>query len=411
MSRGEARAFAGWLAAAQKMASGREGAMRIARRLLYHSLSVALAVWVAQKLLVLKQRERATCIVRRLLNQSLSMALTVWVAQARVVQKQHERATCIVSQILNRNISIGFQTWVYRTQTLLKSKQVAMRCVHRLLYRCVVVAWEDWCLFLATQEELRAQKQLEESVHARVDNEKRMQKELESMNARMENEKRTQKDIEQTMTAELETEHASVCSMRQRIMQLEMELESIRQILEWRAGEEYLRLVKASLGYVPPGWAEGVGGKKKKKTAKVSSAHHMWEDRYDTRELSRALISNAKRDLHTHAPPARDGLHGPEGIKFIVTDSPSKVGPGGRKSGGMLMTVDPITPHLGKKTAALVYSNRSAGSSMLKSRNSEILLFTPNKSKLLEGESTFALSPDSIASPSFRPSPAPRDRF
>jgi hypothetical protein len=115
-----------------------------------------------------------------------------------------------------------------------------------------------------------------------------------------EREGRAKAEQDRKANERLETHQSETRVLRDRVMQLEMELESIRQILEWRAGEEYLRLVKASLGYVPSGWEGGVGRSIKGKKKRIPS-NRVWDDRYDTRELSRAICARFSQECVVHS--------------------------------------------------------------------------------------------------------------
>jgi hypothetical protein len=209
-------------------------------------------------------------VVQKMLNSSLTRAWAMWVEQ---MERGHEmRATAgrVLGIMLNRNLASAFQTWVECSQQAVRGTQVAARCVQRLMFRSLAIAWQQWNLFLVNERDARAKAEQDCTANEKL--------EAEKSETRRANER-------------LEAEQSETHMLRDRVMQLEMELESIRQILEWRAGEEYLRLVKASLGYVPAGWEGGVGRNAKGKKKRIPSSNRVWEDRYDTRMLSRALIA------------------------------------------------------------------------------------------------------------------------
>jgi len=265
LHRVEKVAFTRWYEQAHTVAEGRQVASRVVRKLLNSSLSRAWTVWVEQVEMGNELRQVASRVVRKLLNSSLSRAWTLWVEQVEMGNELRATAGRVLGIMLNRNLAAAFQAWVERSQEVKRGTQLAWRCVQRIMFRGLFMCFEAWQSFLVDEREARAKAEQDRKANER-----------------------------------LETHQSETRVLRDRVMQLEMELESIRQILEWRAGEEYLRLVKASLGYVPPGWEGGVGRNVKGKKKRIPS-NRVWDDRYDTRELSRAICARFSQECVVHS--------------------------------------------------------------------------------------------------------------
>ena len=118
----------------------------------------------------------------------------------------------VIKMLLSRSLSVAFQTWTHRVISIRRSRQIVTRCVNRFTQQCLVIAFEEW------QEKVTQQKNACE-----------------------------RQDLQHGMAVKLEHEQAEVHRLRENIVKLELELESIRRILEWRAGQEYQHLVDVSM--------------------------------------------------------------------------------------------------------------------------------------------------------------------
>ena len=218
--------------------------------------TAAFSHWYEQARIAKDSRQVASCVVRKMLNSSLMRAWEMWVEQMELGNEMRATAGRVLGIMLNRNLAAAFNTWMECSRQSARGTQVAARCAQRLMFRSLAIVWQQWNLYLVNERNARAKAEEDSRANERL--------EAEQSEARM---------------------------LRDRVMQLEMELESIRQILEWRAGEEYLRLVKASLGYVPASWEGGVGKNAKGKKKRIPSSSRVWDDRSDIRMLSRAVIA------------------------------------------------------------------------------------------------------------------------
>jgi hypothetical protein len=257
--------FESWSKHTRQMVAQRKKLTKVLKLALHRVEKVAFTRWYEQAHTVAEGRQVASRVVRKLLNSSLSRAWTVWVEQVEMGNELRATAGRVLGIMLNRNLAAAFQAWVERSQEVKRGTQLAWRCVQRIMFRGLFMCFEAWQSFLVDEREARAKAEQDRKANER-----------------------------------LETHQSETRVLRDRVMQLEMELESIRQILEWRAGEEYLRLVKASLGYVPPGWEGGVGRNVKGKKKRIPS-NRVWDDRYDTRELSRAICARFSQECVVHS--------------------------------------------------------------------------------------------------------------
>jgi hypothetical protein len=257
--------FESWFKHTRQIVAQRKKLTKVLKLALHRVEKGAFTRWYEQAHTLAEGRQVASRVVKKLLNSSLSRAWTVWVEQVEMGNELRATAGRVLGIMLNRNLAAAFQAWVERSQQVKHGTQVACRCVQRLMFRGLFMCFEAWQSFLVDEREGRAKAEQDRKANER-----------------------------------LETHQSETRVLRDRVMQLEMELESIRQILEWRAGEEYLRLVKASLGYVPSGWEGGVGRSIKGKKKRIPS-NRVWDDRYDTRELSRAICARFSQECVVHS--------------------------------------------------------------------------------------------------------------
>jgi hypothetical protein len=375
-------------------------------RILNGVVAHALGRWHETTRRRLCNRARISSSVIRLSRQTEVQSLACWKDETTRLVRARQVLGRILRQMLNRLIGIVFRTWVQHAWRLKGAREVASQCVNRLCFGFLHVAWEIWCDAVATEKEARTQADNESKWTAKI-------REVEEAKVKME-----------------EGEQQDVCSMRERIMQLETELESIRQILELRAGEEYLRLVKgyrkvdkdwAATGTTatdtaPTGnhdvWTGMVRKRKGKQKIKVLSADKKMtndsrnrDDSVDVKELS------WPGDLHTPGieevrgrPKSamsfeRDALEsGQAGIRFLVTQTKSR-SPGrkGKSAGAGLMTATLVTTPERQSFRKSKNVGKSGPSlSSTKTHVSQQDLFnSPDKSGLILREySTFFLSPD-----------------
>ena len=204
--------FAFWADISQKCAAQREKMVRCVRRLMMRCAWTCFARWKEQAYQQGVAREGAKRAARRMLNQCLSAAWQRWLLRIDTGKSQRASATHVIKMLLNRSLSVAFQTWTHRVISLRRSRQIVTRCVNRFTQQSLVIAWEEW------QEKVTQQKNARE-----------------------------RQDLQQGMAVKLEHEQAEVQRLRENIVKLELELESIRRILEWRAGQEYKHLVDVSM--------------------------------------------------------------------------------------------------------------------------------------------------------------------
>jgi len=431
-----ARAFVTWLENAFEVRRRRKVASRSISRILNRVAAQALMHWQEMACEERRRRGIATKCILRILNGVVAHALGRWqeTARRRVCNRARisssvirltrktevQSLACwkdettrlararqvlgrILRQMLHRMIGIVFRTWVHHAWRLKGAREVASQCVNRLCFGFLHVAWETWCDAVATEKEARTQADNESKWTAKL-------RELDEAKVKME-----------------EGEQHDVCSMRERIMQLETELDSIRQILELRAGEEYLRLVK---GYrkVDKDWAAtgttatdtapnhdvwtGIVRKRKgKQKIKVLSADKKMtndsrsrDDSVDVKGLSLPGDLDTRGIAEVRGRPKsamsfeRDALEsGQAGIRFLVTQTKSgSPGRKGKSGGAGLMTATVFTTPERQSFRKSKNVGKSGQSLSSKTHVSQQDLFnSPDKSGLLLREySTFFLSPD-----------------
>ena len=405
LNRVAAQALVHWQEMAGEERRRRGIATKCILRILNGVVAHALGRWQETTRRRVCNRARISSSVIRLTRQTEVQSLACWKDETTRLVRARQVLGRILRQMLNRMIGVVFRTWVDRAWRLKGAREVASQCVNRLCFGFLHVAWETWCDAVATEKEARKEKDNESKWTAKL-------RELEEAQVKME-----------------EGEQHNVCSMRERIMQLETELESIRQILELRAGEEYLRLVK---GYrkVDKDWATGTTatdtaptgnhdvwtgmarkrkGKQKIKVLsadkKITNDSRTSDDRTDVKGLSLPGDLHARGIEEVRGRPKsamsfeRDALEsGQAGIRFLVTQTKSgSPGRKGKSGGAGLMTATVFTTperQSFRKSKNVGKSGQSLSSS--KTHVSQQDLFnSPDKSGLLLREySTFFLSPD-----------------
>ena len=326
-NRGAVLVIKRWADSTRHFVLQREKLTRSLRRMMMRCASASFARWRDQAMQQSVSRERAIRAARRMLNTCLSVAWQHWVLQIGLGKSQRASATRVIKLLLNRSLSVAFATWTDRVLSLQRSREVAARCVHRLLQRCLVVAWEEW------QERVAEQKDSREH---------------------------------EGMTAQVEHEQAEVFRLREHIAKLELELESIRKILEYRAGKEYQRLVDASMQSAKLDQQPLIHSTES--LGEPSSTLHF----YVTHKKSSSPFSKRKQAA---------------GLMFASTGSPLP-----------LPTGSP--PRSKKRTNRLSATKKAARSSKSPPAADLTLNVTPQKTLLraLDSDSTFALSPDTFPS-------------